>query len=1390
MIAFPDFWTGFVLSATVWLGCALAIAWLLRGRPAQAHCVLVAATLASAISPVLWLAVQWADWGLLPPVSSARAVPEALAGTSQSSVNRPIGGSADPALSRASGDDHRTSRPVAFHPVVPSADVQPIVVAPGMQALQDSQSKVGLNESQVGAPARVHGDLPPADESIVRESKSVLGSFPWMTLAAWIWMAWSLASFTKLIWDLARAGLAVSRCAEPAVPSLCESLKRTALRLGLSVRLPQIRQSEWVGSPSLWAWGTRPTILVGPDFSGDAHADAIFCHELAHWARRDHLGTLAGELLFCLLPWHPLVWLTRSAIKRYSEEACDDWTIESGCSVTDYAEALLGIAAGKPLRMSLPAVSPRSHLGDRVRRILAEGFRPNRIARGWLVGAGIVTVALLVVVALLRRPSGTSEIAEDLEFDGGANGPVALAIEPKEKADQVTTARKPLPESTHLNFVDEAGKPVAGVKIEGRSLFAENVGGKRSYKTEKVDQTSDANGLASFDLKKDYRQFDFYIKKEGYIGIHKIAYIDDDDKSITILPNYKIVLEKGSIIGGLIKDDKNRPIKNAKIVIGCSAVYNDNETSLGALKTMDGAATYSANWERMTDDAGYWEVKHFPMHPLAKAWISVTHPDFLPAKSSVNGEHGVSIKMNELREAKAVIQLGSGFHVKGKVTDPNGKPISGVRAATMADDAPYWIGEDVRFEANGFYRSITYKQGRVQLSVAAPGFGPQTRMVRLDSGLADQDFVLQPRGALRVKLVDSEGKPIPKVSIYPKGNGLLDELLNHNHRFSWEQSRKDPADKSDPNGEWIWTWPNHEENEIQIGELGEVYSGRGSWEPTIVTLKAGDPLKTVVLKEVKPIVGRVTDARTGKPITRFSLAQLHSTESGKFVFHAFASTNVESKDGEFSSYPVRNDQALRLRIQAPGYHSQDGPEFQVGRNAPSPQNFALQVAAPIRAKVVDSTGKAMAKLGVHYATSSRFSNVYSHRPDFITDENGHFAFDPPNEPFTLLIRGSSGSYTGTFSPRQADLGTLMLTAPARIKGTLFFNNEPVARTSVTLSPVPFLEAGQRIFREQGHMTMTDAQGRFEFPAVTPGAIEIEVPLWNSEPVDCRSSEQRGLIAYAGQETDVVLGRNGIQLTGNIQIGTDRSLDLSEAVVHLFRRTANAPTAIDLAWFHVDRHGINPDSSRKKIAYHSSHQYWVGKVTKEGGFHFSGIPEGEYDLLVKNEPYARWERPFFAYFVRKVSITAQDLQAGKRFLPLIQGPVVARTATGSKPSLSFRKADGQQGSLADFQGQFLFVVFRSEWADDDHALENTLETLSKKYGPEGIRILEIDLNQQPAAPAAGREIKNPSIKGRLIDPGDLPWGWTSHSWFIDPSGVLLSEYAGLEDIEKVLKHFKK
>ena len=68
--------------------------------------------------------------------------------------------------------------------------------------------------------------------------------------------------------------------------------------------------------------GWQPILLVPARVhEEDSAIDwvAVFCHELAHWRRLDHLASLAGEILVCVLPWNPLAWWAKTRLSQLAE---------------------------------------------------------------------------------------------------------------------------------------------------------------------------------------------------------------------------------------------------------------------------------------------------------------------------------------------------------------------------------------------------------------------------------------------------------------------------------------------------------------------------------------------------------------------------------------------------------------------------------------------------------------------------------------------------------------------------------------------------------------------------------------------------------------------------------------------------------------------------------------------------------------------------------------------------------------------------------------------------------------------------------------------------------------------------------------------------------------
>src|SRR5262249_31164844 len=139
-------------------------------------------------------------------------------------------------------------------------------------------------------------------------------------------------------------------------------IQRAALtareRLGLQIT-PAVLASPRVRCPMVWCWRRGPGLLLPePDLSNphETELTAIFCHELAHWARGDRWTLLLAHVAICVFPWQPLMWLAASRLRQLSERACDDWALSSGVSATNYADALVEMIPQRRPAMALAAV--------------------------------------------------------------------------------------------------------------------------------------------------------------------------------------------------------------------------------------------------------------------------------------------------------------------------------------------------------------------------------------------------------------------------------------------------------------------------------------------------------------------------------------------------------------------------------------------------------------------------------------------------------------------------------------------------------------------------------------------------------------------------------------------------------------------------------------------------------------------------------------------------------------------------------------------------------------------------------------------------------------------------------------------------------------------------
>ena len=124
----------------------------------------------------------------------------------------------------------------------------------------------------------------------------------------------------------------------------------------------------------------------------------VLCHELAHVVRRDYLWAALGDLICCLLFFHPSAWKARKAMGLQSELACDLAVLEKRPGDrADYADSLTYFVRLRMLQEGFSLgvdFAASTSLGLRVRTILTT---PKPMA--WWKGCSRAAAGLALVAA-------------------------------------------------------------------------------------------------------------------------------------------------------------------------------------------------------------------------------------------------------------------------------------------------------------------------------------------------------------------------------------------------------------------------------------------------------------------------------------------------------------------------------------------------------------------------------------------------------------------------------------------------------------------------------------------------------------------------------------------------------------------------------------------------------------------------------------------------------------------------------------------------------------------------------------------------------------------------------------------------------------------------------
>ncbi len=543
-----------------------------------------------------------------------------------------------------------------------------------------------------------------------------------------------------------------------------------------------------------------------------------------------------------------------------------------------------------------------------------------------------------------------------------------------------------------------------------------------------------------------------------------------------------------------------------------------------------------------------------------------------------------------------VSEAGGGpakVQVEGTVRDPKGRPVAGAlvgRFVTYTQlDYPVTTTDE-----KGRYRLPPCKPGEYTLAVVKKGYAPGSRRLEVDSNRRTFDLSLVEGKPIRIKVVDTEGKPLPGAAVL---TAIDRETLSLDGKYDRE-SKSRRSLETDSEGRWGRLWLPGESLWFVIRKEG--------YEKVNVTLGPSEEEHLVTLNEGGwAVSGRVTDGETNEPVTEFRLVEGHWGRSEDDEIRWREDLAVQDKEGKYrNSWNIAGNPQRAIRIEADGYLPSEPRRIGTDEREVT-FHVGLRKGTPIAGIVRGPDGTPAAGVPVTMVTADRrvrFENnarsSYAPLPTVQTGADGRFTLPPRAEPYVLVAFREDGF--AKVESRE-DTANIKLHRWARVEGTFRIGGRAAAEEEITLKigaplsnrkdPTPFERIAERLTFD--YKTRTDSEGRFVFDRVAPEKGRITRYL----------TQQRGR-ASVGIPT----------YTAEVELspGETAHVDLSRAGRPIVGRLA-VPPAIE------QKPDWNCASASLTPAERTPDDFtYAAAVRVDGTFVFDDVPAGKYELNVHLE----------------------------------------------------------------------------------------------------------------------------------------------------------------------------
>lgn len=503
-------------------------------------------------------------------------------------------------------------------------------------------------------------------------------------------------------------------------------------------------------------------------------------------------------------------------------------------------------------------------------------------------------------------------------------------------------------------------------------------------------------------------------------------------------------LSKGYRIAGRVYDEADNPIAGIEI-------YGINTTHQSGAKTAaDGSFVlggFSSN-EEVTVVPGLHEQTVLEMDP-PKGRVHIRDADVTGVR----------------------IVLGVAATIKGVVVDPNGAPKEGVRIQARGSESTSAYGNvSARSREDGTITLAGLTAGEYELVFNdLPGDRPDhlIQKVSLAKGekLTGLQFAYPLSGGLTIsgRVTNTRGAPIEKAAVFVQSEDTV---------------------FTDADGTYIV--PDLSTGEYQLSAAHNQYTSAER-----VTVAAGTANVNFVLVDNAAIEGRLLSARTGQPITVFSMGTgvIHEPE-GRF--------RVTVSEGE-STVTFRAEGYVETQVKLP---------YVVAGETRRDVIVRLESGNTLAGRVVDSSRVGID--GVEIFRGEVPSPMMHQQSPLTTRADGSFSLDGvpagPNRISARHPRFVASTVNVNVIPGATNRVEIVLSSGGGVEGRITLDREPVAGLQVFVT-----------YGVEHKSTETDADGRYVLSGLVDGPAQVNASLQNGADYRRKSSQ---FIVTSGFTTEI------------------------------------------------------------------------------------------------------------------------------------------------------------------------------------------------------------------------------------------------------------------------------